>query len=291
MTAGYITPEARGEFFDSMDAANIDLKAFTESFYFKITGAHLEPVLDTIRYVSRETDCWVELTNLIIPDANDDADELRRMCDWVLEAVGADVPVHFTAFHPDFRMTDRPRTSHETLVMAYDLARAAGLRYVYVGNVHDVARQSTYCPSCGQLLIQRDWHQLGHYALDGNRCRHCQFELAGHFETRPGNWGQRRQPIRISSATRPTQQLPTEGSTMPATTNPTDVDKAFNQQELTVIHHAACQHVAAVVHGHSADTRESLGELSDRPISGIYVTLKRGDTLRGCCGLQGPPFL
>jgi AmmeMemoRadiSam system radical SAM enzyme/AmmeMemoRadiSam system protein B/AmmeMemoRadiSam system protein A len=288
VTAGYITPEARGEFFDSMDAANIDLKAFTESFYYKLTGAHLAPVLDTIRYVSRETDCWVELTNLIIPDANDDADELRRMCDWVLETVGADVPVHFTAFHPDFKMTDRSHTSHETLVMAYDLARAAGLRYVYVGNVHDVARQSTYCPSCGQLLIERDWHQLGHYALDGNRCRHCQFELAGHFEAQPGNWGQRRQPIRISSVNKPTQQLPTEGTPMPATTNPKDVDRAFSQQELAVIHHAACQHVAAVVHGHSGDTRESLGELSDRPIFGIYVTLKRGDTLRGCCGLQGP---
>ncbi len=293
VTAGYITPQARGEFFHAMDAANIDLKAFTEDFYFKLTGAHLEPVLDTIRYVSRETDCWVELTNLIIPDANADADEVRRMCDWVLEAVGADVPVHFTAFHPDFRMTDRPRTSHETLVMAYDLARAAGLRYVYVGNVHDVARQSTYCPSCGQLLIQRDWHQLGHYALDGNRCRHCQFEVAGHFETQPGNWGQRRQPIRIGSVTPPnqqaqTQQLPTEGSTMPATTNSTDVAQTFDQQELTAIQHAACQYVAAVVHGRSADTRELLGDLADRPVSGIYVTLKRGDTLRGCCGLQGP---
>ncbi len=156
VTAGYIMPEARVEFFEAMDAANIDLKSFDEDFYFRLTSSHLDPVLDTIRYVCNETEVWVELTNLIIPDANDSQDELRRMCDWVLDNVGAEVPVHFTAFHPDFRMTDRPRTSHETLIGAYDLARAAGLRYVYVGNVNDVHRQSTYCPGCGELLVERD---------------------------------------------------------------------------------------------------------------------------------------
>jgi AmmeMemoRadiSam system radical SAM enzyme/AmmeMemoRadiSam system protein B/AmmeMemoRadiSam system protein A len=290
VTAGYITPQARGEFFDAMDAANIDLKAFTEKFYHQITGAHLDPILDTIRYVCRETDCWVELTNLIIPDANDDEDQLQKMCDWVLEAVGADVPVHFTAFHPDFRMTDRPRTPHETLLKAYDLAKAAGLRYVYVGNVHDVARQSTYCPSCSQLLIERDWHQLGRYALDGNRCRHCQFEVAGQFETQPGNWGQRRQPIRINSEAQPSAQQPQEESAMQETTPTQDLQGAFDQQELEAIHLAASQFVAAVVNDQLVDTSELLGALAGRAVAGMYVTLKRGDTLRGCCGMQGPPI-
>ena len=156
VTAGYITPQARGEFFGAMDAANIDLKAFSEDFYYKVTGAHLQPVLDTIRYVANETDCWVELTNLIIPDANDDEAELRRMCDWILDAVGDQVPIHFTAFHPDFRMTNRQPTKHETLIQAFDIARQTGLKYVYVGNVQDVARQSTYCPDCAGLLIERD---------------------------------------------------------------------------------------------------------------------------------------
>ncbi len=289
VTAGYITPDARGEFFDAMDAANIDLKAFTESFYYKLTGAHLDPVLDTIRYVANETDCWIELTNLIIPDANDSADEVGRMCDWVLEAVGAEVPVHFTAFHPDFKMTDRPKTSHETLIMAYDRAREAGLKYVYVGNVHDVQRQSTYCPSCGQLLIQRDWHQLGHYALDGNRCRHCQTEIAGRFETQPGNWGNRRQPIRINHVARSSQPESTEGPKMQSTTDAAKLDESFSPEELAAIQLAACRYVTAVVNEQVADANALLGELAERPIAGIYVTLKRGETLRGCCGLQGPP--
>jgi AmmeMemoRadiSam system protein B/AmmeMemoRadiSam system protein A len=172
--------------------------------------------------------------------------------------------------------------------MAYDVAKAEGLRYVYVGNVHDVSRQSTYCPSCGSLLIQRDWHQLGVYALDGNNCSHCQFELAGRFETRPGQWGRRRQPIRISRAPQPTEQRSKEGSRMQTTTNTKDIDDAFSQQELQEIHRAACKFVTAVVNDQSVDADGLLGALANRPIAGIYVTLKRGETLRGCCGLQGP---
>lgn len=197
VTAGYLTDNSRHDFFSGMDAANIDLKAFSEDFYFKLTGAHLQPVLDTIRYACRETDCWIELTNLIIPSANDDDDEFRRMVDWLLETVGSDVPIHFTAFHPDFRMQDLPQTSHETLVRAYDMAKQAGMKFVYLGNVHDVTRQSTYCPKCHQLLIERDWHQLGRYALVENRCAHCDHELPGVFETTPGHWGRRRQPLQI----------------------------------------------------------------------------------------------
>ncbi|TWU36637.1 Pyruvate formate-lyase 1-activating enzyme [Novipirellula aureliae] len=202
VTAGYISPQAREEFFDAMDAANIDLKSFNEEFYHRVTGSHLQPVLDTIRYVCNETDVWVELTNLVIPDSNDHHTELQQMCDWILETVGSDVPVHFTAFHPDFRMTDRPRTSHESLIEAYDLARKAGLRYVYVGNIHDLRRQSTFCPNCGKLLIERDWHQLDRYEMNENRCGYCQHVIAGVFESEPGNWGRRRQPIRISAPQR-----------------------------------------------------------------------------------------
>jgi AmmeMemoRadiSam system radical SAM enzyme/AmmeMemoRadiSam system protein B/AmmeMemoRadiSam system protein A len=288
VTAAYITAEARREFFAAMDAANIDLKGFTEEFYYGTTGAHLDPILDTIRFACRETDCWVELTNLIIPDANDDGDQLQRMCDWILEAVGSDVPVHFTAFHPDFRMTDRPRTSEQTLVRAYQIAQQTGLRYVYVGNVHDVARQSTYCPSCGQLLIERDWHQLGRYRLDGNRCGNCQYEIAGHFESQPGSWGRRRQPIRIGDSDPP---LPSSRSEEPAKHEAATVQNLeFSEGQRDRIHRAACQIVfAAVCRTELAEISELLGDLADRPVAGIYVTLKRGQTLRGCCGLQGPP--
>jgi AmmeMemoRadiSam system radical SAM enzyme/AmmeMemoRadiSam system protein B/AmmeMemoRadiSam system protein A len=272
VTAGYITPQARGEFFDSMDATNIDLKAFTEEFYYKLTGAHLDPILETIRYVANETDCWMELTNLIIPRANDDDDELQRMCDWVLDAVGDEVPVHFTAFHPDFRMTDRPRTSHETLIRAFDIACEAGLKYPYVGNIHDVDRQSTYCPSCRERLIERDWHRIGRYALKNNQCSFCGQRIAGHFESTPGDWGQKRQPIQIASH-QATAIMPTT--------------KSISQQDLSNVHRSACSAVQAIVNDQPFDADQSLGELADAPISGIYVTLKRGETLRGCCGLQG----
>lgn len=282
VTAGYITPEARGEFFASMDAANIDLKAFTESFYYKTTGSHLQPVLDTIRYACNETDCWVELTNLIIPDANDDPDELRRMCDWIADAVGADVPVHFSAFHPDFRMQDRPHTPQETLCLAYDLATQAGLRYVYVGNVHDVSRQSTYCPQCRGLLIARDWYQLGTYCMEQNRCGHCGYSIAGHFDNRPGDWGQKRQPIQIyspevhSMSSKPTVDL---------------FQNALDENQRQQIRVAASLVVQSAVRtGGSDDVGDILGELAEQEVAGVYVTLKRGDTLRGCCGLQGPPI-
>ena len=195
VTAGYITEEARGPFFEYMDAANVDLKAFTEEFYYKITYAHLAPILDTLKWLRHETDVWFEITNLIIPDANDKPDEIQKMADWVLDAVGDDVPVHFSAFHPDFRMTDRPNTPHETLILARDLAMQTGLKHVYVGNVNDADRQSTYCPNCHKLVIERNWYALGVYALEGNHCRHCGASISGKFEERPGNWGRKRQPV------------------------------------------------------------------------------------------------
>ncbi|MDA0285548.1 MAG: AmmeMemoRadiSam system radical SAM enzyme, partial [Planctomycetota bacterium] len=195
VTAGYVTEEARGPFFEFMDAANVDLKAFTEEFYYRITYAHLEPILDTLKWLRNETDVWFEITNLIIPDANDKPDEIRRMAEWVLDAVGDDVPVHFSAFHPDFRMMDRPNTPHDTLILARDLAMQVGLKHVYVGNVNDVERQSTYCPNCQNLLVERNWYALGVYALDGNQCRNCGATISGKYEVRPGNWGRKRQPV------------------------------------------------------------------------------------------------
>ena len=208
VTAGYITPQARGAFYQFMDAANVDLKAFTEEFYYRTTLSHLQPVLDTLRWLKHETNVWFEITNLVIPQANDELEEFRQMSDWILEAVGDEVPLHFSAFHPDFRMLDRPRTPHETLITARDIAIKAGLKYVYVGNVDDVARQSTYCPNCQKLLIERNWYELGEYALNRDNCRHCGTHIAGVFATRPGNWGRKRQPVDMKQFHLPDRDRP-----------------------------------------------------------------------------------
>jgi AmmeMemoRadiSam system radical SAM enzyme len=197
VTAGYITELARGPFYEYMDAANVDLKAFTEDFYQHITLSHLQPVLDTLVWLKRETNVWFEITNLVIPQANDSDDEFRRMCDWILANLGDDVPIHFTAFHPDFRMTDRPNTPKETLLAAYDIARRAGIKYAYTGNVDDVKHQSTYCPSCGQCVIERNWYDLSKWYLRGDQCAHCGEKVHGHFENQPGNWGRRRLPVNM----------------------------------------------------------------------------------------------
>ena len=198
VTAGYITPAARPAFFHAMDAANVDLKAFTENFYQKITYSHLQPVLETLTWLRHESDVWFEITNLIIPDANDSPDELKQMCEWILNSVGPDVPVHFTAFHPDFRMLNRSHTPHATLLQAHEIGRKAGLNFVYVGNVSDGEKQSTYCPDCKALLIERHGYQIGQYHMRGHQCGACGTMIAGHFDDKPGDWGPRRQPVRIS---------------------------------------------------------------------------------------------
>ena len=199
VTAGYITPESRPEVFRYIDAANVDLKAFTERFYHKLTFSHLAPVLDTLVWLRRETDIWFEITNLMIPGENDEPDETRRLCDWVAENLGDSVPLHFTAFHPDFKMTDVPHTPPETCQRAVEQAKRTGLRYVYSGNIRDVAGQSTYCPSCGECVVERDWYALGKYRLNGNRCASCQAEIPGVFPSEgPGNWGPKRRRIFIA---------------------------------------------------------------------------------------------
>jgi len=196
VTAGYICEEPRREFFAAMDAANVDLKAFTEDFYHKLTGGHLQPVLDTLEYIHKETDCWLEVTTLLIPGHNDSDAELHKLAQWYLERLGPDVPLHFSAFHPDYKMTDVPPTPAATLKRARKIAMAAGLHYVYVGNVHDTEGDSTYCPGCGRRVIERDWYQLGEWNLTGGgHCAHCGHSIAGVFEDRPGDWGPRRLPV------------------------------------------------------------------------------------------------
>jgi pyruvate formate lyase activating enzyme len=199
VTAGYITEEPRKEFFAHMDAANVDLKAFTERFYWKLTGGHLQPVLDTLEYLKRETDVWFELTTLLIPGENDSSDEIEKMCQWVVDRLGPEVPMHFTAFHPDWKMRDTPPTPPDTLTRARGIALGQGVRYAYTGNVHDEGGGSTYCHHCGKRLIGRDWYVLSEWNLTAEgACNGCGTPLAGVFEARPGDWGARRLPVRLA---------------------------------------------------------------------------------------------
>ncbi len=188
VSAGYVCADPRAEFYQHMDAVNIDLKAFSEGFYHKITGSHLQTVLETIEYIRHETDVWLELTTLLIPGENDSEKELQAMCQWVVEQLGCDVPMHFSAFHPDWKMRDKPRTPVTTLLMARKIAIENGVHYAYIGNVHDKEADSTYCHQCGNLLIGRDWYQLSEWNLDSTgSCSFCGISCAGLFDVEPGN--------------------------------------------------------------------------------------------------------
>ncbi len=199
VTAGYVNPGPRREFYANMDAANIDLKAFTEEFYHRVCAGELRPVLDTLEYVATETDVWLEITTLLIPGRNDSPAEIDAMTRWVVANLGPDVPHHFSAFHPDFKMQDVPPTPPSTLTRAREIAMGNGERYVFTGNVHDPSGQSTYCHSCNQVLIERNWYQLGAWNLDADgNCAGCNTACAGVFGAQPGSWGPGRQPIRIS---------------------------------------------------------------------------------------------
>lgn len=200
VTAGYMCDEPRREFYQYMDAANVDLKAFTDDFYWKITGSHLQPVLDTLKYIKHETNVWLELTTLLIPGLNDSEKEMQEMTQWVVEHLGPDVPMHFTAFHPDWKMPDVPPTPPQTLARARRIAMTNGVRYAYTGNVHDEDGGSTYCHHCGQRLIGRDWYVLTEWNLDAHgRCNKCQMPCAGVFESQPGAWGAKRIPVRLAN--------------------------------------------------------------------------------------------
>jgi pyruvate formate lyase activating enzyme len=195
---GFCNEAPLRELLPFLDAANIDLKAFTQQFYHKLCFANLEPVLDTLRWLKQETDVWIEVTTLLIPGHNDSEAEIDQLCDWFAANLGPETPLHFTAFHPDFKMQDIPRTPAQTLSRARQQALAAGLRHVYTGNVYDKSGQSTYCAGCGKQLIERNWYNLGEWNLtaEGN-CRFCGTALAGHFAAEAGTWGSRRQAINI----------------------------------------------------------------------------------------------
>ena len=199
VTAGYMHDLPRRAFYAKMDAANVDLKAFTEDFYYKLTGAHLQPVLDTLTYLKHETTVWFEITTLLIPGCNDSDAELGALCDWIARELGPDVPLHFTAFHPDYKMTDLPPTPPQTLQRARRIALAAGLHYVYTGNVHDPEGGTTFCNGCRSPVIVRDWYRISDYALTAQgACPHCGTVAAGRFGEFNKPFGRRRIPVQIA---------------------------------------------------------------------------------------------
>ncbi len=198
VTAGYMHAPARRDFYASMDAANVDLKAFTEDFYFKLTSAHLQPVLDTLIYLRHETSVWFEITTLLIPGHNDSDEEITAMSRWIMTELGPDVPLHFSAFHPDYKLVEVPATPPATLVRARNIALKAGLNFVYTGNVHNTEGDTTFCPACQSPLIVRDWYQINRYRLDPlGHCPDCGTAVAGRFEATSGHFGRQRIPIRI----------------------------------------------------------------------------------------------
>lgn len=181
VTAGYIDKEARKEVYKYIDGVNVDLKGFTERFYYKNTFSHLNDVLDTLIWLKNETGVWIELTTLIIPDENDSVEEIKNECDWITNNLGDEVPLHFTAFHPDFKMRDKNATPHSSLIQTKKIAEQSGIKYCYIGNVHDTKNQSTYCPNCKNLLIERDWYQIKLHNIKNGFCTKCGNKLAGTF--------------------------------------------------------------------------------------------------------------
>ena len=323
VTSGYMTPVAREAFYEFMDAANVDLKGFSEDFYRRHCSGRLEPVLDTLRWLVHKTGVWVELTNLVIPGENDSPDDLRRMCEWIVRELRPDVPVHFTAFHPDFRLVDRGPTPPSTLSRAYQIAREAGLLYVYTGNISDREHQSTYCPGCGRVLIERAGYHLGVYDLQQDRCRHCGATVAGRFGEGPGTWGARRMPVRIapSAAPPPSDPNPSEREKTMENDNPSprqpdegpqpacDAGQPgpeargvptvsdwtivrerpeLNPEQEERVFRAAARRVVAAVRSQAAEPMdEVLAEVADVQVFGSFVSLKRAGQLRSCCGFLG----
>ena len=320
VTAGYVSPAARAAFFAPMDAANVDLKAFTEEFYQHLTLSHLQPVLDTLRWLREETSVWFEITNLVIPRANDGTDEFRRMCDWIVRFLGCDVPVHFTAFHPDFRLRDRERTPVETLLAARRLAMEAGIRYAYVGNVQVAEEQNTFCPGCRRAIVRRSGYTIGRYEINDGCCAHCGQALAGRWLDTAGQWGSRRQPVDLSpyarrwplapsprSDTPPIQETitlrepPTPSSTTSTSPKPPTIPSAgthamsvaqerprISPEQEQAILQVTRQLVHSAVHGSRLEIREELFLGSAQVVvHGCFVSIKRQQQLRGCCGFLG----
>ena len=294
VTSGYMTPTAREAFYEHIDAANVDLKGFTDDFYRRLAGGRLEPVLDTLRWLARRSPVWLEITNLVIPQENDSPEEIGRMCRWIADELGPDVPLHFSAFHPDFKMTDRGPTPPETLAMAHDTARRAGLRYVYTGNVVDRDRQATYCPGCGQGVIRRDGYRIEEYAVRGSCCGKCGAAIAGRFDDAPGTWGGRRMPVRIADYSRPAPAAAAPAaracdSAVPTLLPGAVARPALSESQERRVFDAAVRQVVATVRSQSMPQTLDvlLGEVAGTPVYGAFVTLKRGGQLRSCCGFLG----
>jgi AmmeMemoRadiSam system radical SAM enzyme/AmmeMemoRadiSam system protein B/AmmeMemoRadiSam system protein A len=289
VTAGYISPLARQPFYELMDAANVDLKGFTEDFYRELTNSHLAPVQDTLQWLARESDVWLEVTNLLIPGKNDSEESLKRMSAWLIEALGPDVPLHFTAFHPDFRMKDVPPTPPATLLKAHEIAVRAGLKYVYTGNVHDRARQSTYCPGCSQVLVARDGYHLSDYGLQQDRCGKCGMTIAGRFGDAPGDWGPRREPVRIAAYAQGRGHPGRVDASRAESPHPAASENStWTPDQDRQIFQAAGRRVISAVLGQVPEPLEkSLADLAPMAVAGAFVTLKRAGMLRGCCGSLG----
>lgn len=198
VTAGYIQPKPRREFFACMDAANVDLKGFSETFYTQMCGAHLAPVLDTLAWIHHESQTWLEVTTLLIPGANDDSAEIEALCRWFMRELGPDVPLHFTAFHPDYKLVDRPPTTAATLREARRIALAEGLKYVYLGNIRGIGGGCTDCPVCHSSLIERDGYAILNYQLTAEACcPSCGVRIAGYFAPPEAAFGNRRIPVQL----------------------------------------------------------------------------------------------
>jgi len=203
VTAGYVCADPRAELFSHIDATNVDLKGFTEDFYRHVCGGRLDPVLETLEYVAHETDVWLEITTLLIPGLNDSDEEIANLSGWVVEHLGPDVPLHFTAYHPDYKLVDRPPTPPATLDRARAVALDAGVHHAYTGNVHSMSGGSTRCTGCGETVIARDWYELRGYRLDdAGHCLACGQRCVGVFDGPPGNWGARRMPVRLAGTRR-----------------------------------------------------------------------------------------
>ncbi|HEY2732756.1 MAG TPA: AmmeMemoRadiSam system radical SAM enzyme, partial [Polyangiales bacterium] len=199
VTAGYIGQAAREAFFAPMDAVNVDLKAFSENFYRSLCFAELAPVLDTLVWLSRETDVWLEVTTLLIPGHNDSDAEIARLSEWFVEQLGPDTPLHFSAFHPAFKLRDLPPTPPQTVRRARERAKATGIRHVYTGNIRDAAGQASYCAGCGAICIARDGYRVSGFEMDDRAaCKRCGTRLPGHFEGSPGQFGSRSIPLTIA---------------------------------------------------------------------------------------------
>jgi AmmeMemoRadiSam system radical SAM enzyme/AmmeMemoRadiSam system protein B/AmmeMemoRadiSam system protein A len=310
VTSGYMRPEPREAFYRHIDAANVDLKAFNDDFYRRLAGGRLEPVLDTLRWLAHKTEVWLEITNLLIPQENDSPGDIERMCRWIHDELGPDVPLHFSAFHPDFRMTDHAPTPPATLTLAHGIARRAGLRYVYTGNVVDREHQATYCPGCGRAVIERDGFSVREYHIRNGRCAHCGTVIAGRFNGSPGDWNGRRLSVRIADYAGPAcgagvspaaaagTAAPQERGEPPAAAEdrscsavlPGTVERPVlsPDQQRRVFRAAGCRVAAAVrSEAMARPVDRILADVAATPVYGAFVSLKRGGHLRSCCGFLG----